>query len=63
MKARKWLLMPVVQLRAGLLLPAATIACDVWRDANASFTVEIDDVVWLINYILSDGPPPVRDVC
>lgn len=32
-------------------------------DANESGGVDIDDVVYLIAYIFSGGPPPVPDVC
>jgi hypothetical protein len=37
-------------------------ACDyVCGDADASGAVDIDDVVYLIAYIFSDGPPPVPE--
>ncbi len=32
-------------------------------DANGSGGVDIDDVVYLINYIFGGGPPPVQDNC
>jgi len=32
-------------------------------DADGSGSVDIDDVVYLIGYIFSEGPPPVPDEC
>lgn len=32
-------------------------------DANESGGVDIDDVVYLISYIFSGGPPPVPEIC
>jgi len=59
--AKEWAAMEEIGCDGDCSLDPAP--CATWGDANGSGSVDIDDTVYLLNYIFKNGPPPAYDDC